>query len=310
MYDPFAQAGLLVLLHLARYTELETVRYRPTDGMCASFKECIASTIARKQACVQQHLMAVRSQAAPEMLVSSNLASLHWQELFRVENEVFQRFLLLAQQQHTEQARAELLEHGLCYPYAMITRHAHQYGDTVRPVRLYTLLLRTMREFSTPLTFQAWALHHLAFAYQANGQREEAISALAEALQLRRSASPQGPHIPLPDSTDLFHYRIASATLHALHSSPLILDVRSALEYHNGHIPNALHLPLEQLYKQTNTLSPERLIVTYSNILQQGTSRGEQAAAFLRKQGFVAWTLADGYPGWKANGFPVIEPYA
>jgi len=70
----------------------------------------------------------------------------------------------------------------------------------------------------------------------------------------------------------------------------------------------AVNIPLGQLAKKLASIPPDQPVVTYCNMHHRGESRGERAAALLREHGFQARALDGGYPGWKAQGFPVEEP--
>ena len=82
-----------------------------------------------------------------------------------------------------------------------------------------------------------------------------------------------------------------------------VLDVRPEDEFEMAHIPGAINIPVKQLSKRLSELSGEREIIAYC--------RGPycvfafEAVAALRKKGFQARRLEDGYPEWKAAGFPV-----
>jgi rhodanese-related sulfurtransferase/DNA-binding transcriptional ArsR family regulator len=82
-----------------------------------------------------------------------------------------------------------------------------------------------------------------------------------------------------------------------------VLDVRPSEEYAAGHLPGAINIPLGELESHLDDLDPEHEVVAYC--------RGPHcvlafdAVETLRKKGRKARRLEDGYPEWKANGFPV-----
>jgi rhodanese-related sulfurtransferase/DNA-binding transcriptional ArsR family regulator len=84
-----------------------------------------------------------------------------------------------------------------------------------------------------------------------------------------------------------------------------VLDVRSAEEFEEGHLPSAINIPLKELRRRLKDLPRSQQVVAYC--------RGPycvfsyEAVAELRKRGYQAWRLEDGYPEWKAAGLPV-EP--
>jgi rhodanese-related sulfurtransferase/biotin operon repressor len=82
-----------------------------------------------------------------------------------------------------------------------------------------------------------------------------------------------------------------------------VIDVRPPEEYAAGHVTGALNLPLEELERRLAELPAGREVVAYC--------RGPfcmlafDAVAMLRREGFRAHRLADGYPEWRARGLPV-----
>jgi rhodanese-related sulfurtransferase len=91
--------------------------------------------------------------------------------------------------------------------------------------------------------------------------------------------------------------------LRRLHEeSVVILDVRPELEYHQGHIPAALSMPLSALEQRLHELPRDREVVAYC--------RGpycvfaDHAVQVLRNHGFQARRLSEGFPEWRAAGYP------
>lgn len=82
-----------------------------------------------------------------------------------------------------------------------------------------------------------------------------------------------------------------------------VLDVRPEDEFAMGHLPGAISLPLDQLKKKLAKLDPAKEIIAYC--------RGPycllsfETVALLRKKGFEARRLEDGWPEWQAAGLPV-----
>jgi rhodanese-related sulfurtransferase/DNA-binding transcriptional ArsR family regulator len=82
-----------------------------------------------------------------------------------------------------------------------------------------------------------------------------------------------------------------------------LLDVRPAEEYAAGHLPGALNVPIEKLESYLSKLPRRKEVVAYC--------RGPyclmsfEAVEKLRKRGFKAKRLQDGYPEWRAAGLPV-----
>ncbi|BAP87683.1 ArsR family transcriptional regulator [Burkholderiales bacterium GJ-E10] len=82
-----------------------------------------------------------------------------------------------------------------------------------------------------------------------------------------------------------------------------VLDVRPEEEFAAGHLPGALNIPLDQLEAGLACLPKYREVVAYC--------RGPyclmsfEAVAKLRKRGWKARRLENGFPEWKAAGLPV-----
>lgn len=82
-----------------------------------------------------------------------------------------------------------------------------------------------------------------------------------------------------------------------------LLDVRPEDEFAMGHIPGALNIPLAELERRLSELPATQDIVAYCRGAYCILSF--EAVAALRKHGFRARRLEEGYPEWKAAGFPV-----
>ena len=82
-----------------------------------------------------------------------------------------------------------------------------------------------------------------------------------------------------------------------------LLDVRPGEEFAAGHLPTAINIPLRDLPRRLRELPKSREVVAYC--------RGAycvlafEAVALLRKRGFTAVRLEEGFPEWRAAGLPV-----
>jgi rhodanese-related sulfurtransferase/DNA-binding transcriptional ArsR family regulator len=82
-----------------------------------------------------------------------------------------------------------------------------------------------------------------------------------------------------------------------------VIDVRPPEEFAAGHIVGAINVPLAELEKRLHELPRSHEIVAYC--------RGPycllsvEAVAQLRRHGFSARRLEEGYPEWKSAGYPV-----
>jgi len=83
----------------------------------------------------------------------------------------------------------------------------------------------------------------------------------------------------------------------------VLLDVRPTTEYNNGHIPEAINIPIEKLSAKLKTLSRHKEYIAYC--------RGpfcvfaDEAVSMLIKKGFKAKRLIEGFPDWKLKGLPI-----
>ncbi|TCS60682.1 ArsR/SmtB family transcription factor [Varunaivibrio sulfuroxidans] len=84
-----------------------------------------------------------------------------------------------------------------------------------------------------------------------------------------------------------------------------VLDVRPAGEFAAGHLPGAINIPLSDLGKRLKELPENREVVAYCRGAYCVLSF--EAVAELRKKGFKARRLEEGYPEWHAAGLPVTH---
>lgn len=83
----------------------------------------------------------------------------------------------------------------------------------------------------------------------------------------------------------------------------LLLDVRPPEEYEAGHIPGAVNIPLAALSKRLAELPRGKEIVAYCR--GPYCMLAVEAVKRLRRAGYRARRLVDGFPEWKAEGRPV-----
>ena len=84
-----------------------------------------------------------------------------------------------------------------------------------------------------------------------------------------------------------------------------VIDTRPAEEFDAGHLPGALNIPLRDLTRRLPELPRDLEIVAYCRGPYCVLSY--EAVCELRKRGFTAFRLEDGYPEWKAAGLPVEQ---
>lgn len=86
---------------------------------------------------------------------------------------------------------------------------------------------------------------------------------------------------------------------------PVVVDVRSGMEYRMGHIPGALHLPLWKVMFRLFGALPKEKSTPLVVVCESG-ARSQLAGDQLRKRGFtqVAF-LAGDMAGWRGAGLPL-----
>ncbi|NGZ06321.1 MAG: metalloregulator ArsR/SmtB family transcription factor, partial [Magnetococcales bacterium] len=99
---------------------------------------------------------------------------------------------------------------------------------------------------------------------------------------------------PLPRTTLLERMREGTVT---------VLDVRPHEEYQAGHLPRSFNIPLRELERRLHELPPDREVVAYCRGAYCVLSF--EAVARLRKEGFKARRLEEGFPEWQKANLPV-----
>lgn len=83
----------------------------------------------------------------------------------------------------------------------------------------------------------------------------------------------------------------------------VVVDVRPREEYEAGHIPGALSIPLSLLEQHIFKIDPAREIIAYCR--GPYCVLAAEAVKTMRKRGYRAFRLVDGYPEWRDAGLPV-----
>lgn len=83
----------------------------------------------------------------------------------------------------------------------------------------------------------------------------------------------------------------------------VILDTRPTQEYRAGHIPRALSVPVDELKARLRKLPRNKEYVAYCR--GPYCVYADRAVELLTASGRRARRLKDGFPEWKAAGFPV-----
>jgi rhodanese-related sulfurtransferase len=83
----------------------------------------------------------------------------------------------------------------------------------------------------------------------------------------------------------------------------VVLDVRPAAEYEAGHIAGARSVPIGELDRRLKTIPKTRKVVAYCR--GRYCVFADEAVRTLRRKGYRAQRLEDGYPEWREEGLPV-----
>ena len=85
--------------------------------------------------------------------------------------------------------------------------------------------------------------------------------------------------------------------------APVLIDVRTAAEYAQGHAPGAINIPLDQVAQRRGELSAYDGQDVYM-ICRSGARSGNAAKALI-PMGVKAINVAGGTMAWIRAGFPV-----
>jgi len=83
----------------------------------------------------------------------------------------------------------------------------------------------------------------------------------------------------------------------------VVLDVRPEREFRSGHIRGAVSLPVTELARRLREIPKDRAVVAYCR--GPYCVYADDAVRTLRRRGYRAARLEDGFPEWAAAGLPV-----
>jgi rhodanese-related sulfurtransferase/predicted transcriptional regulator len=83
----------------------------------------------------------------------------------------------------------------------------------------------------------------------------------------------------------------------------VVLDVRPEPEYKAGHVAGAISLPVGELTRRLRDVPKDRRVVAYCR--GPYCVYADDAVRTLRRRGYQAARLEDGYPEWARAGLPV-----
>lgn len=125
---------------------------------------------------------------------------------------------------------------------------------------------------------------------------------------LRRVAQRHRPHTERARRTYLGPEDTAAVDTRELlqrldRGETVVLDVRPEPEYAGGHLPGALHIPLEELSERLAELPHDKEIVAYCR--GRYCVLAHEAVRLLNSRGLTARRAADGVLEWRVAGIPV-----
>ncbi|WP_224982885.1 rhodanese-like domain-containing protein [Geomonas agri] len=87
-------------------------------------------------------------------------------------------------------------------------------------------------------------------------------------------------------------------------NAPILVDVRTGIEFRRGHIPGALHAPTWKILLRLDKIPSDRnaeLVITCEH-----GPRARIAESLLQAYGYRNIALLDGHmAGWRRSGFPL-----
>lgn len=95
-----------------------------------------------------------------------------------------------------------------------------------------------------------------------------------------------------------------SQLVDGLDESVVLLDVRPAHEYEEGHIAGARSVPIDEIEDEVDELPEDKEFLVYCR--GPFCVYSDEAVAVLRESGREARRLDPGLPDWKAMGVPVV----
>lgn len=148
--------------------------------------------------------------------------------------------------------------------------------------------LNVVYRLATPEVFQLWRT-----------LRDVGSAQLAEVARLVESYLTDRRSLEAVDKKELLR-RLADEGV-------VVLDVRPEVEYRQGHIVGARSIPAWELERRLVELPRGWAIVAYCR--GPYCVMSDEAVALLRRHGFEARRLSEGFPEWRAAGYPsVAEP--
>ncbi|REF72601.1 metalloregulator ArsR/SmtB family transcription factor (plasmid) [Paracoccus versutus] len=193
--------------------------------------------------------------------------------------------------------RLELLEHLAQGPRSveeLSTRSGMAFANTSRHLQILRRagILKTERQ-GKKVVYSLTGPVEVVLLIKALGQLGEVhVAAVGQSLGTYYRVHDDKPPLSRDELADLI-----------AEDAVFVVDVRAEDEFELGHIPDAINIPMLDLHQNLDRLPRDRRIAVYCR--GPYCVQAYEAAGFLRSQGFDARRLEDGFPEWRALGFPV-----
>ena len=143
------------------------------------------------------------------------------------------------------------------------------------------------------------AYQQIVYSLARVGYDQSVMGYLAEGLQAWEE---RGLPLTSGDIQDITPTDLNELLVNGNGSRPVVLDVREPWEYHQGHVPGAVLIPLGELGQRVNELNPDKPVA----VICATGSRSQSAAALLGQKNFkTIYNVLDGTTGWARQGMPL-----
>ena len=102
---------------------------------------------------------------------------------------------------------------------------------------------------------------------------------------------------------NLFNRQLPSVAAAAVPDDGFLLDVREIDEWHAGHAPDAVHIPMSELNSRAGEVPNDRDIY----VICRSGGRSAQAVAAFNGAGWQASNVDGGMQAWEAAGRPMVS---
>lgn len=102
---------------------------------------------------------------------------------------------------------------------------------------------------------------------------------------------------------NFFNNELPSVAAAAVPGDGYLLDVRENDEWHAGHAPDAVHIPLSELGSRAAEVPNDRDIY----VICRSGARSAQAVVAFNNAGWKAANVDGGMHAWEAAGLPMVS---